>query len=79
VRGGPPSTVRIGLTTPTNPFSGKEVQVRCVNQHPDYDGNLKNDVAVIKLDEAVTITPAQLNTNSSIPISNEQLTVIGKC
>lgn len=76
VRNGAPATVRIGAT---NQNDGTEVSVRCANTHPDYDGFVGNDIAVLKLRESVTNTPVTLNTNSAIPVSGETLTVIGKC
>ena len=75
VRGGVPRTVRVGATSQS---TGTEVQVECAKSHPNYDGFVNNDIAIIKLRDSVSETPVVLNLDSSNPSTGEALTVIGK-
>lgn len=73
---GAPESVRIGATTPSN---GRSVAVTCAKVHPDYDGDVGNDVAILKLSESVTDVPfISLNSDTAYPsTSGQRLTVIG--
>ena len=73
---GAPATVRVGATTQSD---GTTVNVRCANRHPDYDGFVGNDVAILKLSESVSNTPVTLNADPNNPVVSQPLTVIGKC
>ena len=75
VSGGVPRTVRVGATTQSD---GTEVDVECAKTHPDYNGFVENDLAIIKLRDRVSEVPVALNTNSGSPTTGENLTVIGK-
>ena len=71
-----PSTVRVGATTQSD---GTQMRVKCAKQHPDYDGFVTNDVAILKLDGNVPGTPAviPINKNASNPAAGATMTVIG--
>ena len=46
--------------------------------HPDWDFNTdENDIALVRLAQATTITPATLNTDSAVPAVADAVTVIG--
>ena len=70
-----PRTLRVGATSQS---TGTEVQVECAKSHPNYDGFVNNDIAIIKLRDSVSETPVVLNLDSSNPSTGEALTVIGK-
>ena len=74
VRGGIPRTVRVGATTQSD---GTEIEVECAKSHPDYDGFVNNDIAILKLRDDASETPVVINTNSASPVTGEALTVIG--
>lgn len=74
VRGGAPRTVRVGATTQSD---GTVIEVECAKSHPDYDGFVNNDIAIIKLKSDAAETPVVINTNSSNPVTGQKLTVIG--
>lgn len=74
VRGGVPRTVRVGATTQSD---GTEIEVECAKSHPDYDGFINNDIAIIKLRDDASETPVVLNTDSASPVTGEALTIIG--
>jgi secreted trypsin-like serine protease len=71
-----PSTVRVGATTQSD---GTVVRVRCAKRHPDYDGFVTNDVAIIKLAEDVPGNPTviAINKDGTNPSAGETMTVIG--
>ena len=72
---GPPTTVRVGATSKSN---GQRVRVHCANRHPEYNGGVGNDVAVLKLKDAVSIPPVVLNADPNNPSTpGQKLTVIG--
>lgn len=74
VQNGAPRTVRVGATTQTD---GTVARVECANTHPDYDGFVGNDIAIIKLQESVSNTPVDMNFDTTTPVTGEALTVIG--
>jgi len=74
---GPPATVRVGATSQS---SGEEIEVQCVSLHPNYNGNVANDLAVIKLKTNAQATPVELNADANNPsVIGQKLTVVGTC
>lgn len=73
-----PTTVRVGATSQSD---GTVVDVLCANIHPNYDGEVKNDLAVLKLRSSVpNPSVVTLNANTGNPsAAGQTLTVIGKC
>lgn len=71
---GAPSTVRVGATTQAN---GETIGVRCAVTHPDYDGFVGNDLAILKLSGSSGNSVISLNTDGNVPDSSSAMTVVG--
>lgn len=71
-------TVHIGMNSVTGVDATETIHVESEHNHPGYnDFTLENDIALIKLQTASAVDPASWNSDSSLPVDNDELVVCG--
>lgn len=71
-------SVYIGANTVDGTDATEEIVVVSEHNHPDYvESTFANDIALIKLETNSAVTPATWNSDPSVPVDDDPVTVCG--
>ena len=70
--------VIIGMNNLSGDDATETIDVESEHNHPSYNApTVENDIALVKLQTASTVEPASWNSDSTLPVDNDEVTVCG--